>query len=64
MENRKKIQSERKINDKEVISKMSYRIFPEEIKNISKISKHLNNLVKIYCIISRLNVYEIQKVTE
>jgi len=60
---RNKIKETRKVEDKTVISKMSYRIFPET-PEIFEIAHFLNKMVKFYCIIMGLKVYELNNIKE
>jgi len=53
---RKKIQKERKLSDKEIIKTFSYKIFPE---HISGVATFLNKLSKTYCQLLRIKTYEL-----
>lgn len=57
IKNRRLIQKERRVKDKELIKLMSYKIFPEHIS--TKIAKQLNSLVRIYCKILRIKTYDL-----
>ena len=57
IKNRRLIQKERKIKDKDVIKLMSYKIFPEHI--LPRIAKALNSLVRIYCKIIGIRTYDL-----
>jgi GT2 family glycosyltransferase len=52
---RNKIQKSKIIGDDELFSSMSYKIFPE---HLSRFSKKLNLLSKIYCRIFKINTYD------
>lgn len=56
MKYRKEMQRKRKIDDKKLISFMSYKLFPEEI---SLFSKYINKLARLYCKIINLKTYDI-----
>lgn len=57
IKNRRLIQKERKVKDKDLIKLMSYKIFPEHIS--TKLAKRLNSLVRNYCKTIGLRTYDI-----
>ena len=57
LENRKKIQAERKISDEELIKLMSYKVFPEHIT--PSISNFLNKIAKFYCRMFAIKTYDL-----
>ena len=59
IKNRRLVQKERKVKDKDLIKLMSYKVFPEHI--LTKIAKKLNSLVRSYCKIVGLRTYDINQ---
>ncbi len=59
---RKEVQSQRKVPDKEIISKMSYKIYDEKkMPKFKNIMKMINRLIYMYCVIVRLKTIEFRE---
>ena len=58
---RKVIQAERKFSDENIISVMSYKLYGYQRKSGSPIFDFIDRLMKFYCVIMRLNVYELKR---